>query len=63
MPDRYIVRREQLGDNEVRYAVWDTIQKPERIRSMFWTKAAAKRQADGWNVAACAVPQADGATE
>lgn len=46
---RYIVRHAQLGDNEERWAVWDESLKPPRIRSLFWTEAAAQHAADQWN--------------
>lgn len=49
MTDRFEVRREQCGDNESYYAVWDNggTQRPH-IVSLWPTKEAAEGSAAAW---------------
>lgn len=65
-PNRYIVRREFLGDNETRFGVWDSESPTPRILEVFREEFYAERYArilNARNAEVCAVPQADGASE
>ena len=46
---KFIVRREQLGDNEQRWAVWD--ESTKRIRGLFDDESIAAGAAEGLNEA------------
>lgn len=48
MKERFEVRREQCGDNESYYAVWDNGSSQPHIVSMWPTKEAAEGSAAAW---------------